>query len=59
MDASVQAEVELWKYDPQILGNNGAVDTLSLAMSLVSRTDERVEEALDDVMEEMWGEQDG
>ena len=59
MDASVQAEVELWKYDPQILGNNGTVDTLSLAMSLVGRTDERVEEALEDMMEEMWGEQDG
>ena len=59
MDATVKAEVELWKYDPQILGNNGAVDTLSLAMSLVSRTDERVEEALDDMMEEMWGEEDG
>ena len=46
-------------YDPQILGNNGTVDTLSLAMSLVGRTDERVEEALEDMMEEMWGGQDG
>ena len=34
MDAATQAEIELWKYDPQILGNNGIVDTLSLVMSL-------------------------
>ena len=32
------------------------MDTLSLAMSLVGRTDERVEEALEDMMEEMWGD---
>ena len=34
LDASTQAEIQLWKYDPSILGRNGLVDPLSLALSL-------------------------
>lgn len=56
MDAAVQMEVELWKYDPQILGNNGAVDTLSLVVSLRDRMDERIEEAVEEILDEMWEE---
>ena len=47
MDASAQVKVELWKYDPDILSGKNAVDPLSLAMSLKDEPDERIEEAVD------------
>ena len=56
MDEATQMEVELWKYDPKILGNNGLVDPLSLAMSLKTCSDERVEQALEEMLGEIWGE---
>lgn len=34
LDAETQAEVQLWKYDPSILGEKGMVDSLSLVLSL-------------------------
>lgn len=59
MDAAVQTEIELWKYDPQILGNKGVVDTLSLVMSLKEQRDERIEEAVEEILEELWEEENG
>ncbi len=47
IDASAQIKVELWKYDPDILSGNGTVDPLSLAISLRDNPDERIEEAVD------------
>lgn len=47
MDSSAQVRVELWKYDPDILSGNETVDPLSLAMSLKDESDERIEEAVD------------
>ncbi|MCH3916625.1 MAG: MarR family transcriptional regulator [Spirochaetia bacterium] len=54
MDADIQVQVELWKYDPGILGKNGIVDTLSLAMALKDNQDERVKEALDKTLNQIW-----
>ena len=34
LDATTQAEVQLWKYDPSVLGKNNLVDPLSLALSM-------------------------
>ena len=34
LDAASQTKVELWKYNPDILANNGIVDPLSLALSM-------------------------
>lgn len=51
-----QMEIELWKYDPNILGRNGIVDSLSLIMSLKENTDERIEGAIDEVLENVWEE---
>ncbi|MBU5481754.1 hypothetical protein [Blautia sp. MSJ-19] len=34
LDATLQAKVELWKYDPSILDESGLVDPLSLALCL-------------------------
>ena len=47
MDASAQVKIELWKYDPGILSLNDAVDPLSLAVSLKEEPNERIEEAVD------------
>lgn len=33
LNAETQAELQLWKYDPAILGKDGVVDSLSLALS--------------------------
>ena len=56
MDADAQIELELWRYDPQILGNSEMVDPLSLIMSFKNRTDERIEEAIEEIMDEIWEE---
>lgn len=49
-----QVAVELWKYDPARLSNGKAVDVLSLALSLRDDEDERVEEAVEEMLEALW-----
>ena len=44
-------ELELWKYDPQLLTQNGRVDVVSLACSLKENSDERVEQAVKGMLE--------
>jgi len=44
------ALVEVWNYDPAMLGQRGLVDSLSLRLSLRDCPDERVEKELDAVM---------
>lgn len=43
--------VELWKYDPLVFVNEGVVDPVSLAMSLNTNEDERIEGALEEYLE--------
>jgi hypothetical protein len=45
--------VEVWAYDPSLLGTSDRVDPLSLYLSLRSDPDERVEKALEEMMEEV------
>ena len=45
-------QVEFWKYDPKNFSKNNMVDVVSLYMSLKDVKDERIEEALDEMMEE-------
>jgi hypothetical protein len=53
-------ELELWDYDPGLFSNNGHVDPLSLYASLKDETDERVEQALEEVLRgEPWYEVGG
>ncbi|WP_422484770.1 MarR family transcriptional regulator [Gudongella sp. DL1XJH-153] len=48
-------ELELWDYDPGLFSNNHHVDLLSLYASLKEETDERVEQALEEVLRgEPW-----
>lgn len=44
-------ELEIWRYDPRLLSQSGVVDPLSLFLSLEGTNDERVEGALDELLE--------
>ncbi len=54
-----QCAVELWRYDPGKLGNGEKVDRLSLALALKEDTDERIEEAVEEMLADVWREIDG
>ena len=43
--------LELWKYDPCLFMRNETVDPVSLAMSFEGNADERIEGAIEDVLE--------
>ncbi len=45
------SKLEVWSYAPQLLGENGVVDPLSLYLSLRSSADERVQQQLDRLIE--------
>jgi hypothetical protein len=45
------SQVELWRYDPAPLAEDGTVDRLSLYLSLKGHPDERVEGSLHDLLE--------
>lgn len=44
-------QLEVWAYDPKLFAQNGHVDPVSLYASLKDVADERVEEAIDEMME--------
>lgn len=46
-------EVEVWSYDPGLLGTVDRVDPLSLYLSLRNDPDERVEKAVEEILEEV------
>jgi hypothetical protein len=46
-------EVELWSYEPKLLATENVVDRLSLYLSLKDDADERVQGALEEMMEGM------
>lgn len=46
-------ELEIWKYNPRLLSGGEQIDPLSLYLSLADTDDERVEAALDELLEEM------
>lgn len=52
-DADELMEIELWKYDPFLFAQGDNVDAVSLACSMAGCEDERVEMALDEMMEEI------
>ena len=56
MDAAMDMKVEIWKYDPALLSTNGIVDILSLAMSFEDEEDERVQGAIEDMLDTLWEE---
>lgn len=50
IDANYQVAVQMWRYDPRKLSKTNTVDELSLALSLKDDADERVEGAVDNML---------
>jgi hypothetical protein len=50
-DADIQ--LEIWHYDPDLFANNNIVDPFSLYLSLKTNPDERIESALEKMMEKI------
>ena len=59
LDSKKQSELQLWSYDPLLFSQLDIPDPISLAVSLMDVHDERVEQALDVIMEEVWEGQHG
>ena len=58
-NSQVQVVVEMWRYNPRKLSMRNAVDELSLALALREDADERVEEAVEEMLNELWRKIDG
>ena len=58
-DSQVQVAVEMWRYNPRKLSTRNVVDKLSLALALREDADERVEEAVEEMLNELWRKIDG
>lgn len=59
IDPYKQISIEIWNYSPQLFAEENMVDTISLALSLMDERDERIEEAVDEMLEELWRNVDG
>ena len=55
-NADTDAIIELWKYDPILLSKNSIVDPLSLVMSFEDEKDERLQEAIEELLDSLWEE---
>ena len=58
-NSQVQVAVEMWRYNPRKLSTRNAVDELSLALALREDADERVEDAVEEMLNELWRKIDG
>lgn len=56
-DFGESVAVELWRYDPTLLSAHGAVDRLSLYLSLDEKHDDRLAIAKDELPKEVWNKQ--
>lgn len=56
---SDEIEIEYWRYDPKKLADDGVVDPLSLYLSLKDDPDERVQGALEEMLNALWEKLDG
>lgn len=54
-----QCAVELWRYDPKKLTDGTCVDRLSLALALQNDKDERTEEAVEEMLAQVWRDING
>jgi DNA-binding MarR family transcriptional regulator len=54
-DRNTQVRVEIWKYDPVILSvNSHTADPLSVIVSLKDERDERVTQAIEKILNNLW-----
>ena len=59
LDNKKQSELQLWSYNPLLFSQLDIPEPISLVLSLMDIHDERVEQALDGIMEEVWEGQHG
>lgn len=59
VDENEQVMLQVWKYAPYALADDGCVDILSLAMCYVDDRDERVEEAVEEMLNDLWRNTNG
>lgn len=59
LDSKKQSELQLWSYNPLLFSQLDIPDPISLVVSLMDVHDERVNQALDGIMEEVWEGQHG
>ena len=55
IDPSKQIEIELWAYNPKQFSSDNCADILSVALSLQNTLDERIESAIEKLLEERLG----
>lgn len=58
IDSDEQYALELWRYNPHKLSGDNYVDRLSLVLSLQNNNDERIEQAIDEMLNDVWREID-
>ena len=58
-NSQVQVAVDMWRYNPRKLSMRNTVDELSLALALREDADERVEEAVEEMLNGLWRKIDG
>lgn len=58
-DDTRQVKIQVWKYNPSLLSSEKEVDVLSLALSYMDNTDERTEEAVEEMLNNYWEEHNG
>ena len=49
-----QAEIEIWKYEPKYFSIGKAADPVSVALTFEGTGDERIEEAVEEMMKYVW-----
>jgi DNA-binding MarR family transcriptional regulator len=54
VDSETSAALQIWRYDPRRISQNDKVDALSLYMSLSDDHDERIEQALEEMLQEIF-----
>ncbi len=55
-DIDNECAIELWRYDPNKLSDGKIVDRLSLALTLRNNGDERTQEAVEEMLDQVWRE---
>lgn len=51
VDPDKQVRLELWSYNPKQFSNDGVADSISVALSFSGNEDERIEEAVEELIE--------
>ena len=54
LDPDEQIRVELWEYEPRLFSEDNIADRLSIALSFAGNTDERIEGAVEEMLEGVW-----